>query len=300
MTYETTFWIAAVLLSAVAVFAVLWALLRKTTNDDARLGKELAREALAEQLRVLQEERAAGLVTDKIYEASVTDVQRRALEELDDIEQMRSSKAPMGKVFAFGVSAAMVLSVFGLYKVLGSPSLINFVSEPPKAGIMQADGTLGSTEGLYNEESLAAYLKDNDKDERAWVLYARLKVREKSWPQAAQAYKRAVDIGELVAKDPDVLVEYAAALISQETEKTYLESLGVLDRVLSINDKHLPAHELYAISSLELEHWSAARQHLEFLLSQMSMDDPVYQRLAQTAAYAAQQERREAKNAQSK
>lgn len=300
MTYETTFWIAAVLLSAVAVFAVLWALLRKTTNDDARLGKELAREALAEQLRVLQDERAAGLVTDKIYEASVTDVQRRALEELDDIEQMRSRKAPMGKVFAFGVTLAMVLSAFGLYKVLGSPSLINFVSEPPKAGIMQADGSLGSTEGLYNEESLAAYLKDNDKDERAWVLYARLKVRGKDWPQAAQAYKRAVDIGELVAKDPDVLVEYAAALISQETENTYLESLGVLDRALAINDKHLPAHELYAISSLELEHWSAARQHLEFLLSQMSMDDPVYQRLAQTAAYAAQQERQEAKNAQSK
>ena len=291
MTYETTFWIAAVLLSAVAVFAVLWALLRDKDNDDSALGQELAREALAEQLRVLQEERSAGLINDAIYEASVTDVQRRALEEISDDKQQGRRSVPLGKSFALVLSLVMVLGTFGLYKALGSPSLINFVSEPPKPGIMQSDGSLGSTEGLYNEESLAAYLKDNAQDERAWVLYARLKVREQRWQEAAAAYKKAVDIGELVSKDPDVLVEYAAALISQETRQTYIESLHILDQALAINAKHLPAHELYAISSLELEHWSDARMHLEFLLSMLSMDDPVYERLAQTAAYAAQQER---------
>lgn len=291
MTYETTFWIAAVLLSAVAVFAVLWALLRDKDNDDSVLGQELAREALAEQLRVLQEERSAGLINDAIYEASVTDVQRRALEEISDNKRQGRRSVPLGKSFALVLSLVMVLGTFGLYKALGSPSLINFVSEPPKPGIMQSDGSLGSTAGLYNEESLAAYLKDNAQDERAWVLYARLKVREQRWQQAAAAYKKAVDIGELVSKDPDVLVEYAAALISQETRQNYIESLHILDQALAINAKHLPAHELYAISSLELEHWSDARMHLEFLLSMLSMDDPVYERLAQTAAYAAQQER---------
>ncbi len=291
MTYETTFWIAAVLLSAVAVFAVLWALLRDKDNDDSALGQELAREAFAEQLRVLQEERSAGLINDAIYEASVTDVQRRALEEISDDKRQGRRSVPFGKSFALVLSLVMVLGTFGLYKALGSPSLINFVSEPPKPGIMQSDGSLGSTEGLYSEESLAAYLKDNAQDERAWVLYARLKVREQRWQEAAAAYKKAVDIGELVSKDPDVLVEYAAALISQETRQTYIESLHILDQALAINTKHLPAHELYAISSLELAHWSDARMHLEFLLSMLSMDDPVYERLAQTAAYAAQQER---------
>ena len=82
MTFETIFWIVAAILSAVAVFAVLWALMRKAPDEDGSLTQELSREALAEQLRVLDEERAAGLVTDSIYESSVTDVQRRALEEL--------------------------------------------------------------------------------------------------------------------------------------------------------------------------------------------------------------------------
>ena len=68
MTFETTFWIVAALLSAVAVFAVLWALMRKAPDEDGSLTQELSREALAEQLRVLDEERAAGLVTDTIYE----------------------------------------------------------------------------------------------------------------------------------------------------------------------------------------------------------------------------------------
>lgn len=293
MTYETTFWIVAALLAAVAVFAVLWALLRPARSDDQALARELSREALSEQLRVLEDERAAGLVTDRIYEESMADVERRALEELAGDEQRPRHAAP-GKVFALGVAGLVAAGTFALYIGLGSPSLINFVSDPPKQGIMQADGTLGSTEGLYNEESLAAYLKDNGKDERAWVLYARLKVRDKDWKEAADAYKRAVDVKGFVAKDADALVEYAAALISQETREGYLASLTVLDRALAINDKLLSARELYAIASLELGHWTKARENIEFLLSQMSMDDPVYERLAQTGAYAAEQERREA------
>lgn len=290
MTYETAFWIVAALLSIVAVFAILWALLRPASDDDGQLNKELSREALSEQLRVLDDERAAGLVTDRIYEESVADVQRRALEELVDDEKHAKRSAP-GKVFAIGLVVVVAASTFALYKGLGSPSLINFVSDPPKQGIMQADGTLGSTEGLYDEASLAAYLKDNGSDERAWVLYARLKVHKEAWKEAADAYKRAVDVNGFVAKDADVLVEYAAALISQQTKETYVESLGVLDRALAINDKLLSARELYAISCLELGYWTKARESIEFLLSQMSMDDPVYDRLAQTGAYAAEQER---------
>ncbi len=294
MTFETIFWIVAAILSAVAVFAVLWALMRKAPDEDGSLTQELSREALAEQLRVLDEERAAGLVTDSIYESSVTDVQRRALEELAIDEKHVKRTPPLGKAFAVGLAVVVAGSAFALYKGLGSPSLINFVSEPPKQGIMQADGTLGSTEGLYDEASLGAYLKDNGKDERAWVLYARLKVHKQAWKEAADAYKKAVDLNGFVAKDANVLVEYAAALISQETKETYVQSLAVLDQALAIDSKLLSARELYAISSLELGYWTQARESIEFLLSQMSMDDLVYERLAQTGAYAAEQERLEA------
>ena len=217
MTYETTFWIVAALLAAVAVFAVLKALLSPPGAQDAALGRELTREALSEQLRLLNDEKTAGLISDRIFEASVADVERRALEEMADETQKEPRKAPLGKALTTAVALAVVAAAFVLYQLLGSPNLINFVSEPPRPGIMRADGSLGSTEGLYNEESLAAYLKDNAKDERAWVLYA--------------------------------------------------------------------------IVSLELEHWADARAHLEILLGAIDMNDPVYERLAQTAAYAAERER---------
>lgn len=291
MTDEIIFWIAAGLLCTVAVFALLWALLRKTDKCDAALSQELSRQALAEQLRVLDEERAAGLVTDKIYEASVADVQRRALEELTVPLRTAASVAPWGKAFCLVLAAVVIASALVLYAKLGSPSLINYVSAPVKTGIMQADGSLASTDGLYDETSLAAYLRDNGGDERAWVLYARLKVKEQNWNDAAEAYRKAVALNGLVAKDADVLVEYAAALISQRTQQAYAESLVVLRKALALNDKHLPARELFAISSLELGLWSQARESLEFLLSQIDMNDPVYERLAQAAAYAARQER---------
>lgn len=291
MTYETTFWIVAALLAAVAVFAVLKALLSPPGAQDAALGRELTREALSEQLRLLNDEKTAGLISDRIFEASVADVERRALEEMADEAQKEPRKAPLGKALTTAVALTVVAAAFVLYQLLGSPNLINFVSEPPRPGIMRADGSLGSTEGLYNEESLAAYLKDNAKDERAWVLYARLLVKKQAWKQAAEAYGKAVARDGFVAKDSDVLTEYAASLISQKTPQAYRESLGVLDRALALDEKHMPSHELYAIVSLELEHWADARAHLEILLGAIDMNDPVYERLAQTAAYAAERER---------
>ena len=56
-----------------------------------------------ERNRFLDEERAAGLVTDSIYESSVTDVQRRALEELAIDEKHVKRTPPLGKAFAVGL-----------------------------------------------------------------------------------------------------------------------------------------------------------------------------------------------------
>ncbi len=297
MTFETTFWIAAALMLALAAAAVLWALLRKSPADDAEAARELSREALADQLDVLKDEKAAGLVTESIYEASVADVERRALDELTRDEARVHRNAPFGKAFAAVLVVVMAASALALYMKLGSPSLINFVSEPKK-GIMQADGTLGSTEGFYDEAALAAYLKDNGEDERAWVLYARLLVRKEAWSEAAASYKKALDLNGLVAKDANVLVEYAAALISQQTPQTYEASLPVLEKAIDIDAKLLTARELYAISCLELGRWGKARENLEYLLSRISMDDPVYERLSQAASYAAHREKQagEARN----
>lgn len=294
MSYETLFWIAAVLMTLAAALAVVRAFWGKNKEDAPGLARDLAREALSEQLTVLADEKAAGLVNDRIYEASVADVERRALEEIREDEKRTAAASPMGRAFAVLVVALVAIASFAIYGFLGSPSLINFVSGTPKAGIMQADGTLGSTEGLYDEASLAAYLTDNTEDERAWVLYARLLARRHAWSEAAEAYGKAVAVNKFVAKDPDVLSEYAASLVSQKRTQAYEKSVPILQKALSFNSKHGPSRELYVIVSLELGHWKEARESIEMLLAQISMDDPVYERLAQTAAYAAAREREEA------
>mgnify|MGYP002770554818 CR=1 FL=1 len=293
MDRELLFWAIALVMVFVACSAVAWAFLRPecftTAQNDA---DELSRTLLNEELATLKKEFEAGLITQAIYDESVEDVKRRALEDLSRTDKPAGGKAhTLTMMFAgFAVVAAGSL---GLYAYLGSPSLIVFADSIHRHGIMQPDGTLVDAPAQYDARTLRAYLADNAKDERAWVLYARLLVEAKDWAGAAQAYRAAIDIKGKVSKDADVLLEYAASLMSLQTDPAYEEGYGVIQEALKLDETHVKGHELAAIACLELSRWKQAREHLEVLLGRLTFNSPAYRSIAETAAFAAQQERLE-------
>ena len=290
MDREILFWAIALVMVLVACTAVALAFLRPerfTAKDiDA---DELNRSLLNQELQTLEKEFQAGLITQTIYDESVEDVKRRALEDLAHGKKtVTKSHNPLPAMLAG--CAVVAVATFSLYAYLGSPSLIVFADSIKRHGIMQEDGSLAPQ---YDVRTLRAYLADNAKDERAWTLYARLLVDAKDWAAAAQAYRAAIDLKGKVSKDPVVLLEYAASLMSLQTDETYEEAYGVIQEALKLDETNTNAHELAAIACLELSKWSEAREHLEMLLRRLTFDSPSYRSIAETAAYAAQQERLE-------
>lgn len=292
MTRELIFWALAALMAIAAAVAAMIPLVRSNGGVSSDAGQALNRELLTQELENLSHERDAGLIGEASYTECVEDVQRRALEELQHPDSTSTTVHP---ALGVGIVLAAVACAFALYWQIGSAGLINFVSDRQTGGIMQADGTLGETRVDYDAGMLTSYLKRNPKDERAQVLLARLYVKAKDWKAAEDAYAKAVAIGERVARDPIVLTEWAASLMSLQTNENYAQAADILDRALKIDERDANARELAAIAALELKRWGEARKHLEVLLSRLSMDTLEYRSIADTAAYAASMERMQKK-----
>ena len=289
MTRELIFWALAALMAAAAAAAAMIPLVRAgRSGASAAAGEAMNRELLTEELENLRRERDAGLIGEASYAESVEDVQRRALEEL---QKSAPKHATVHPAVGVGAVAAAVVCALAVYGQIGSAGLINFVSGRQTGGIMQTDGSLGETRVDYDADMLTAYLARNPEDERAQTLLARLYVKAKDWKAAAGAYEKAVAIGNRVARDPIVLAEWAASLMSLQTDESYAEAADILERALMLDERDVNARELAAIAALELRRWGEARKHLELLLTRVSMDTHEYRSIADTAAYAASMER---------
>ena len=177
MTSEIIFWCIAGLMLAAAVFFIAAAFARTRFFCGEQTSEQANRRLLNEELEVLKKERAAGLISDSIYEESVDDVRRRALEELPEVRQVQAQDrhkiAVMVCVCLFVVAGALAL-----YLQIGAPGMIAFVESQRTHGLMRADGTLAAAAPQYDAQLMEAYLKRNPNDERAWVLLARLYVKE--------------------------------------------------------------------------------------------------------------------------
>ncbi len=291
MTTEIIFWcIAALMLAAAIAFlaAAFWRtpLFSSTTGTS----EEANRGLLVAELELLEREHKAGLVSQAIYEESVEDVRRRALEELGAAPKGRRLETHQKAVFAAlsGFVAAVSLAV---YSAVGAPGMIPFVDSQSTQRLMRADGTLAAAAPQYDEELMRAYLKRNPGDERAWVLLARLLVKQSDWKGAVEAYKSALDLGRKVSRDVEVWTEYAASVMSLPEQDAYETGLPIVQKALELDEANAQAHELAAIACLETRRWGQARVHLEYLLSRLTMDSPRYRRLAGAAALAARMER---------
>lgn len=288
MTSEFIFWCIAGLMLAAAAFFIAAAFLRtRLFSGQEETSEKANRKLLNEELEVLEKEKAAGLISQSIYEESVDDVRRRALEELSEKAPVQTQEKHKTAVMLC-VCLFVVAGALAVYLKIGAPGMIPFVESQRTHGLMRADGTLAAAAPQYDAELMTAYLKRNPNDERAWVLLARLYVKQRDWSAAIESYRAALDLNQKVVHDPEVWIEYAASIMSLPEPDAYEKGLPAAAKALSLDETNANAHELYAIACLETARWKEALEHLEYLLSRLHMDTPQYQKLARTAAFAAQ------------
>jgi cytochrome c-type biogenesis protein CcmH len=232
-------WLLFALMTAMAIFAVLWPLAR--SKGMLRSGSDLA--VYRDQLEEIARDRAAGQIGDVEAEAAKVEVSRRLIGAAD---AQAATPGPLPAATATwhrrlaAVIALVVLPLGagGLYLKVGSPDL---PGQPLSA--RAADVQNQSIDHLMAQ--VEAHLQANPEDARGWEVVAPVYLRLGRFDEAVKARRqllrlggetaeRQADLGEalvgtangIVTAEAKVAFERAVALDAQDVKGRYFLGLA--------------------------------------------------------------------------
>jgi cytochrome c-type biogenesis protein CcmH len=231
-----TLWFVFAVMTAAAIFAVLWPLGRPAAQ---RVGGEVA--VYRDQLDEIERDRTAGLIGEAEAEAARVEVSRRLLAAADAAERQPRGTSSDRRRRAAALVALVVLpcGAAALYLMLGSPQLPG----QPLAARLEAPQENRSVEGLVAQ--VEAHLERNPEDGRGWEVIAPVYMRSGRFEEAVKARRnvlafsgenaeRQADLGEalmaaangVVTADAKAAFERAVALEASNVKARYFIGLA--------------------------------------------------------------------------
>ncbi|HEU0083989.1 MAG TPA: c-type cytochrome biogenesis protein CcmI [Bradyrhizobium sp.] len=196
-----TLWFVFAMMTAAAVFAVLWPLGR--APGALREGNEST--VYKDQLAEIERDAAAGLIGTSEAEAARIEIGRRLL-AADEAERELpvASNIRLRRAVAVAALAGLPLIAVAVYLPLGSPYLPDF----PHARRAQAPAASQPLENLVAQ--VEAHLEKNPADGRGWSVLAPVLAKLGRFDEAIKAYRNAIthagdsasrraDLGEAIA-----------------------------------------------------------------------------------------------------
>jgi cytochrome c-type biogenesis protein CcmH len=223
-----TLWFALALMTAAAIFAVLWPLARRT--NQLRSGSDVA--VYRDQLDEIERDRAAGLIEDNEAAGAQVEVSRRLIAAVD--AQAQSSPAVVATAIAgtwrrraVAVVALAVLPIgaASFYLSVGSPLL----PDQPLAPRLAAARNTQSFDGLI--ERVETHLEQNPNDGRGWEVIAPIYTRLGRFEDAVKARRNALrlngDTAPRAAALGEALVLAANGVVTAEAKAAFEKAVAL-------------------------------------------------------------------------
>ncbi len=224
-----TFWLVFALMTAAAVFAVLWPLSKRAA---AKGGTELA--VYQDQLGEIARDRAAGLIGEAEAEVARIEISRRLLAAAQAREEQPAAFSSLWLRRATALTGLLLLPALaaGIYFALGSPDL---PGEPLSARLKE----------IHQKDSIAnmlaqveAHLERNPDDARGWQVIAPIYLRIGRFDQAVAAHRKLLALeGESADRDADLGEALTAAANGLVTD----EAKAAFDKAAKLDPEQLKA-----------------------------------------------------------
>ena len=226
-----TLWLTFALMTAAAIFAVLWPLGRRTA---ALGGSDIA--VYRDQLDEIARDRAAGLIGEAESEAAKVEVSRRLIAAADAAEADKpvSDRSPLWRRRATAIAGLVLLPIGAtvLYLVLGSPQL-------PGQPLAERVAVVHQDRSIQNLISqVEAHLERNPDDARGYEVVAPVYLRLGRFDDAVSARRKLLAIaGESATRQADLGEALAAAANGVIT----VEAKAAFERALTLDPAELKA-----------------------------------------------------------
>lgn len=232
----TLFFLMA-LMTAGAIFAVLWPLSRRIPA--APSGSDVA--VYRDQLEEIERDRVAGLIAGPEAEAARVEVSRRLLAAADAGDE-RPSQLPVRHRRAIAVVAIMLLpaGAASLYLALGSPSLPG----APLAERIAAQAQNPEIESLVTQ--VETYLERNPKDGRGWEVVAPVYMQLGRFDDAVKARNNALS---LLGPDAEREAYLGEALMAAANGVITADAKQAFERALKLDPKNVSARYYFGLAA---------------------------------------------------
>lgn len=216
-------WFVFGLMTAAAIFAVLWPLGRATRADAG--GSESA--VYKDQLAEIGRDASAGLIAAPEAEAARVEISRRLLASVDAEQAMPAlSTTRFRRAVAVLALVGLPVIAVAFYLPLGSPQLPDFP-------LAERSSTPSTTQPLDNlVAQVQAHLEKNPTDGRGWTVLAPVLARIGRYDEAVTAFRNSITYnGDNAARRADLGEAMAAAAngVITADAKTEFERAVALD-----------------------------------------------------------------------
>lgn len=232
-------WIAIVVLCIGALAMLLTPLVRRRqAASAARVDYDIG--VYKDQLKEVDLDVDRGFLDETRAKAARTEIQRRMLAAAgddcgDDSGETAAPAAPVSNLWVITAIAVFVpLGAVLTYLGLGSPDIRDF----PLAGRTDERSPAVNRQDRKMVKELAERMRRNPNDQRGWILLGNSYMAMEQFAQAAEAYGKALEVGE---KSADIALNRAEALV-------YASDSGIPDEALDIFRDVLKANPLDAKS----------------------------------------------------
>ena len=257
-------WLIFALMTAAAIFAVLWPLGRAAEMQE---GSDLA--VYRDQLGEIERDRSSGLIGKAEAEAARVEVSRRLIVAADSAKFAHSSPvgSPLQRRRATAIAAVLVLPVVAvaLYLAIGSPQL---PSQPLEARLraVHQDRSIAS---LISQ--VEAHLERNPDDARGYEVLAPVYLRLGRFADAVTARRKLLALsGENATRQSDL----GEALVAAANGIVTADAKSAFERALALDPSDLKAKFYVGLAAEQDGDRARAAQIWRGMIDQAPSDAP--------------------------
>lgn len=217
-----TLWFVFALMTAVAIFAVLWPLAQRKPQPG---GSDLA--VYRDQLDEIERDHASGMIGEQEAAAARVEVSRRLIAAADAETAAPAGGDPLWRRRATALFALVALPMFagGLYVTLGSPDL------PGQPQASRSAAPTGQDSVAELVARVEAHLENNPDDGRGWEVLAPVYARANRYADAVKARRNALRLlganAEREAGLGEALTGAAGGVVTAEAKEAFERALGL-------------------------------------------------------------------------
>jgi len=234
-----TLWFGVALMTAAAVWAVLWPLARR--GSDLRSGSDVA--VYRDQLAEIERDRAAGLIGENEAAGAQVEISRRLIAAADaqaEVPADAASATWRRRAVAVAALTLLPLGAAAFYLALGSPSLPD---QPLAARVAGARGNPSIDTLIAQVED---HLSGHPEDGRGWEVIAPVYLRIGRFDDAVKARRNALKLNGATAERESALGE---ALVFAANGIVTAEAKAAFERAVALDTNGVQARYFLGLAA---------------------------------------------------